>query len=721
MTSSGKKNVNVAVRCRPFNESEKAKASTRIIKINGEKVVIHNPGNTAGTKEHIFTFDNNYFWDTKNEQIFKDIGIPAVTNIVNGINSTLVIYGQKYSGKEFTFAGGHDDVGIVPMICKELFRLIDESASNIQFFTTVSYAEVYQDILHDLLNPSGQDLKVSKNAQLGVFVDGLSELVCVNGEDMQELFEQGNRVNKILSNQEQNNDFRRGSLVFSIDIQKKDLSKPDHQGLKAKLTIVNLADSDHFPESLEKHQDSSSIEKSINSLTNVISTISESNRANQVVYDQSKLTSLLQESFGGNCQTFFIAAVSPADADFHETLSTLQIASKVRNIQNSITKNKIDNIEVIEELRAEISRLRDKLIDKKFTKSPERDDVLQMEEKVRELQVAKRQTWEEKERLSHRYEEERRINLANKGILGWVFDSIKKENKEIQEKLALLRKEKDQLMIEYKERRRIVDEMKDELQIKITEYSKLVESGKNKEEESKNKISEIQEMKERLKQENDNLKRIKHQLKENQEKQKIEKEEAKSQTSFLKGNTELRQRLQSEQRDRYEKDNAATLVEEADRIKMESEQEKADLQLKGAEGTVYSTENGVKLEMEIVELKAERAVMSLKIQALENEKKRLQSDLELAYKQHKEETEIQQLQNFQTFRNYRDVFEEQKLAIEQRYRSLLEEAIQDAVFLSATNQDLMFENQQLKLDMAEIKDKLTVSGLRIDSPDVLAT
>lgn len=116
----------------------------------------------------------------------------------------------------------------------------------------------------------------------------------------------------------------------------------------------------------------------------------------------------------------------------------------------------------------------------------------------------------------------------------------------------------------------------------------------------------------------------------------------------------------------------------------------------------------------------------LQIQSLENEKKRLQSDLELACKQHKEETEIQQLQNFQvkvaygkyvlttayaigrciafiecscfsqTFRNYRSVFEEQKTAIEQRYRSLLEEAIQDAVFLSATNQELMFENQQIK-------------------------
>lgn len=719
--SSGRKNIAVAVRCRPFNENEKAQAATRVVKINGEKTIIHNPGPTTGTKEHVFNFDHSYFWDTKNEQVFKDIGVPAVTNVINGINSSIIIYGQKSTGKDFTVAGGHDELGLVPRVCKEIFRLIEQFPSNTQFFVTASYAEVRHDILNDLLNPSGQDLKVSKHPQLGVFVEGLSELVCFNGEDLQELFEQGNRVSKILSNEHQNVARSRGSLLFCIDVQQKDLSNPDQPGLKSKLTIVNLADSDHMSEGLDK-QDSGPVEKSVNALTNIIAVIADSNsRSNHTLtFDQSKLTYILQESFGGNCQTFMIATVSPADSDFQETLATLQCASKAKIIQNSFTRNKIDNSKVIVELRAEISRLRDKLTDKNFTKAPDREDVLQMEEKVRDLQVAKRQTWDEKERLSHQYEEERRINLANKGILGWVFDSMKKENKEMQEKLAVLRGEKDQLMIEYKERRKVVDEMKDELQNKITEYSKIVETGKN-EEESKNKLQEIQEMKERLKQENDNLKQIKHKLKEIQEKQKLEKEEAKTQTSFLKGNTELRQRLQTEQRERFEKDNEATLTEEADRIKMESEQEKTDIQIKGAERTEYSTEKGVKLEIEIVELKAERSMMSLKIQAVENVKKRWQSDLELAYKQHKQETEVQQLQNFQTFRNYRTVFEEQKSAMEQRYRTLLEEAIQDAVFLSATNQDLMYENQHLKQDTAELKDKLCISGIRVDSPDDIST
>lgn len=68
----------------------------------------------------------------------------------------------------------------------------------------------------------------------------------------------------------------------------------------------------------------------------------------------------------------------------------------------------------------------------------------------------------------------------------------------------------------------------------------------------------------------------------------------------------------------------------------------------------------------------------------------------------------------QTFRNYREVFEEQKAAIEQRYRTLLEEAIQDAVFLSTRNQELMQENQSVRQDMAEMKDQVSLGG-RSDS------
>ncbi|KAK3724935.1 hypothetical protein QZH41_017145, partial [Actinostola sp. cb2023] len=368
----------------------------------------------------------------------------------------------------------------------------------------------------------------------------------------------------------------------------------------------------------------------------------------------------------------------------------------MKNIKNMIKTNEIENIKIIKDLREEITRLREKLSRTGITSGPNKDDVTQMEELIKDLQTAKRQTWEEKERLSENYDEERRLNLANKGILDWVMDTMKRDNKEVQERLMVLQKEKDQLTTEFKEKRKLVDELKDDLQTKITEYSKLTESGKGSEEGLKSMVSTIHNIKEKLKGENDELKKIKHKLKEIQEKQKSEKEEAKTQTSFMKGNSELRHKVETEQRERVEKENAQTLADEVDRIQMEIEQEKAELKLKAAEGAQYTADQAIKLEMDLVELKAERSIMSMKISALENEKKKLKSDLEEAYKTHKEEVEIQQLQHFQTFRNYREVFEEQKAGIEQRYRSLLEEAIQDAVFLSTRNQELMQESQSLQ-------------------------
>ena len=117
---------------------------------------------------------------------------------------------------------------------------------------------------------------------------------------------------------------------------------------------------------------------------------------------------------------------------------------------------------------------------------------------IADLQVAKQQTWEEKERLSEMYKEERRKNMASKacdmqylwptssldqlvglllqGILDLVMDTLKKEQHEACERLKVLYREKDQLAVSYKERKKKVDDLKEQLQMKIGEYSKLSEN-----------------------------------------------------------------------------------------------------------------------------------------------------------------------------------------------------------------------------------------------------
>merc|ERR1719150_2805426 len=97
--------------------------------------------------------------------------------------------------------------------------------------------------------------------------------------------------------------------------------------------------------------------------------------------------------------------------------------------------------------------------------------------------------------------------------------------------------------------------------------------------------------------------------------------------------------------------------------------------------------------MELVDLRAEKSVITMKLQALQQEKDKVSSDLDNVYKRHKEELEIQQLSHFQTFSQYREQFEQQKAVLEQRYRLLLEEAVNDAIFLSSRNNELMEENK----------------------------
>ena len=704
--------IEVNVRCRPVNDNEKSRGATRVVKISGDRILLHNPFPTSGLKEHNFTFEHCYFLESKTDHVYKDIGDSLVRRTLEGYHSTILAYGQVGSGKTHTLTGSLEEPGLLTLVSQALAKIVDEASKDKQFFMTVSFAEISDDSVKDLLNPSGRDLKIRKHPQIGTYIDDLAEIAVNTHEDIIRLHEQGNKVSKYTVS-----DFEtsraKASTVFSLMFEQRAKGKQNTAGLTSKITFVDLAGSNHVGQS----EDSVFVSKSIASLSSVVTALSDPS-SSVPQYRDSALTKLLQDCLSGNSFTTLLATISPSDADYYETLSTLQVATMMQNVKTTPQKNESDTTAVIAELRDKINRLRDKVagVSGTVANSPDPNDVERMEELIKDLQIAKLQTWEEKERLSDMYEEERRHHLSNKGILDWVLDSMKKESKEIQQKLATLQKEKDKLMIDYKEKRKVVDDLKDVLQNMITDYSKLTEAGKAGDDEGKKKVQEIHGLKENLKQESEALKKVKQQLKDIQEKQKSEKEDAKSQTSGMKGNWELRQKLETEQRDKLEKENQATLADEMDRIKIETEHEKADLKMKISQGSQYNEEQALKIEMELIDLKAEKSVMAIKLKSLDAEKKQLKKDLTEVYKRHKEEQELQQLQHFQTFRNYREVFEEQRASLEQRYRALLEDAIQDAIFLSSRNQELIDENQNLRQDVAELRDKLSTTNDRPTSP-----
>jgi len=699
--------IKVSLRCRPLGSTEKTNGDTRIVKINGDKVFLHNPLSTGANKEHNFSFDHCYSAETKNVELYKDVGEPLLKKSLEGYNVSVIAVGQTGSGKSYTLDGSIEEDGLVKMVTQTLFNVIEDAANIKDYQVIVSYIEVGDSHVHDLINPSGRNLNIRQHPQLGLYVDDMAEIVANSSEDVVRLHDQGNRIRKLVAAHP--NIIDRSSSVFTITIEQKAKDTTSYgKKVRSMFSFVDMTGSDHT----SKSEDAPFTCSSLNSLQQVVSAINNGVKSESIPYRDSKLTRLLQNSFGGNGICSMIAHLSPSDSDYSESFATLKFALSVKYVQNIPKRNENDSSLVIKELREEISKLRDQLATmNSMVDTPNNADVARMEDLIKDLQLAKMQTWEEKQRMSDMFLEERHHHLANKGILDWVLDSMKKGSHEIQSKLTNLQKDKERMMMEYKDKRKVVDDLKDSLQKMITEYSMITEQGKGSEEEGKQKVAEIHQMKEKLKQQNDYLKRLKQNLKDVQEKQKNEKEDAKSHANSLKGNMELRFKLETENRDKMEKENHQTLADEMDRIKMETEQEKAELKIKKTTASAVNVDDLIRVEMELLDLKSEKSAMAIKLRSMENEKKQVVKDLNELYKRQKEEMEIQQLQHFQTFRHYREAFEEQKAALEQRYRGLLEDSIQDAVYLSSRNQELSDENQSLKQEIAELKDKVSMAGI----------
>ncbi|KAF7704707.1 hypothetical protein HF521_021779 [Silurus meridionalis] len=349
------RNIQVVVRCRPFNAVERKSNSHGVVEcdLNRKELTVRTGSATDKTSRKMYTFDMVFGPSAKQIDVYKSVVCPILDEVIMGYNCTIFAYGQTGTGKTFTMEGERSPneeftweedplAGIIPRTLHQIFEKLTSNGT--EFSVKVSLLEIYNEELFDLLSPSPD---VTERLQL--FDDPRNKIL-----------ERGSAKRKTASTL-MNAYSSRSHSVFSVTIHMKEITLDGEELVKiGKLNLVDLAGSENIGRSgaVDKRaREAGNINQSLLTLGRVITALVE--RGPHVPYRESKLTRILQDSLGGRTKTSIIATVSPASINLEETLSTLDYANRAKNIMNKPEVNqKLTKRTLIKEYTEEIERLK---------------------------------------------------------------------------------------------------------------------------------------------------------------------------------------------------------------------------------------------------------------------------------------------------------------------------------------------------------------------------
>uniref|UniRef100_A0A8C2FU80 Kinesin family member 11 n=1 Tax=Cyprinus carpio TaxID=7962 RepID=A0A8C2FU80_CYPCA len=370
------RNIQVVVRCRPFNTVERKSASHTVVECdqNRKEVMVRTGGATDKAARKTYTFDMVFGPSAKQIEVYRSVVCPILDEVIMGYNCTVFAYGQTGTGKTFTMEGERSPneeftweedplAGIIPRTLHQIFEKL--SSNGTEFSVKVSLLEIYNEELFDLLSPAPD---VTERLQLfddprnkrGVTIKGLEEITVHNKDEVYQILERGAAKRKTASTL-MNAYSSRSHSVFSVTIHMKEITLDGEELVKiGKLNLVDLAGSENIGRSgaVDKRaREAGNINQSLLTLGRVIKALVE--RGPHVPYRESKLTRILQDSLGGRTKTSIIATVSPASINLEETLSTLDYANRAKSIMNKPEVNqKLTKRTLIKEYTEEIERLK---------------------------------------------------------------------------------------------------------------------------------------------------------------------------------------------------------------------------------------------------------------------------------------------------------------------------------------------------------------------------
>ncbi|KAJ3176613.1 kinesin-like protein Klp5 [Geranomyces variabilis] len=360
-SSSAQSAIAVAVRVRPFLAPPAEQSNEkRVITVVDEQVLVFDPADpsqanrrrtyTHGSRRHKeirYGFDRVFNEAATQQEVYEGTAKPLLDGVLNGFNATVFAYGATGCGKTHTITGTTKDPGIIWLTMRELFERINAASAEQTFETTVSYLEVYNEAIRDLLDasPSPESLDLREDdGNARVVVAGLSEHKPKNVDHVMRLLIEGNNQ-RTRASTEANAVSSRSHAVLQIHVRQQDRAVGVKSNVKlATLSIIDLAGSERASNTKNQGQrliEGANINRSLLALGNCINALC-SDRPNHIPYRDSKLTRLLKYSLGGNCRVVMITAVSASSQHYDETHNTLKYANRAKNIKTKVEQNTVD-------------------------------------------------------------------------------------------------------------------------------------------------------------------------------------------------------------------------------------------------------------------------------------------------------------------------------------------------------------------------------------------
>lgn len=362
-------NIFVSIRIRPKeqpsqlseeNEKDKLKSTSLLSnswKLEGNSII------NVKSKD-IFSYDKVFDDQTETIDIFNNSIKNLLNQFLNGINLSIFAYGQTSTGKTYTMRGCDTCPGIIPLSLNYIF--LNSSCREMRINEMrVSYLEIYNENVNDLLDTSKKNLEI-REGKKGIYVENLTEIRVDTPDIAFNLVKQGDS-NKIIAETKLNDKSSRSHCIFKISI---DLEDSNGKKYTSTLNLIDLAGSENATKTKTEGvrlKEGSNINKSLLALANVIQKLSSNTKSSYISYRDSKLTRFLQPCLSGNFKTAIICTISIKPNSYSETLNTLLFAARAKNIKTSIKVNEVlvdekDRISIENlELKYKIKRLEDKI------------------------------------------------------------------------------------------------------------------------------------------------------------------------------------------------------------------------------------------------------------------------------------------------------------------------------------------------------------------------